>query len=109
MSYYNYVHFSEVWIKAFIISLQGFREKGSFSSQLFQVKSRRKIRNVRLENCHQVTEETRRISDSVQFTGGKQNLKDNKTNIHKYYSIYRNLFSLSTIIPIFTKYILQTN
>lgn len=37
-----------------------------------------RIGKVSLEHSSQILEETRRIQDPVQFTGGKQNLKDKK-------------------------------
>lgn len=75
MSYCGY--YSEIYIKLFAFSLQDFGEKDSFRIRVFQVKTRRKIGNFSLESYSQIIEETRRIEDSVQFTGGKQNLKDN--------------------------------
>lgn len=40
-------------------------------------KGGRKTGHVSLESCSQILEETRRIYDPFQFTGKKQNLKDN--------------------------------
>lgn len=64
--------------------MQGFWEKGSFSSQVFQVKSGRKIGNFHLKSCSKIIEDTRIIEDPVQFSGGKQTSKIiNKTNIRE--------------------------
>ena len=62
MSYCSY--FSEVYIKLFIFSLQGFRKKGNFSSQMIpNQQGGRKIDNVGWESCSQALEETRRNQD----------------------------------------------
>lgn len=75
MSYCGY--YSEIYSKLFAFSLQDFGEKGNFRIRVFQVKTRRKNGNFSLESYSQIIEKTRRIENSVQFTGGKQNFKDN--------------------------------
>lgn len=81
--------FSEFYTKLFIFSLQGFREKASFSSQMIpSQKDGKNFEDVHLESCSQALEETKRNQDLVQF-----NVLE--SNIHKGMLVNQN-FSLYT-------------
>lgn len=68
--------FWEVYIKLFTFSLRGFRKRAAFVYS--DSKSRvGEFRNVNLESCSQILEESKRIQDLVQVIGRKQNIKDN--------------------------------
>ena len=71
---------SKVYIKLSNFSFRGFEKKAALVLNDSKSKSERKIGNIRVESCSQILEESGRIQDLVQFTGRKQNLKNNEQN-----------------------------
>lgn len=72
--------FSEVYIKSSHFSLHGFGKRAVLIPVIPSQEGGGEIRNVSLESCSQILQETR-IQNLVQFTGRKQNLKNNSTRI----------------------------